>query len=87
MRAPLDEITAPSFKMASSYKAATGAFRLMWILSMSKPACEKYSTSLPMTDECQRALSAPRQRSGSHDRLTLIARDSSVGSLRHIASG
>ena len=49
MRAPVEERTAPSFMMASSYKAATGALRLMWILSMSKPAWEKYWMSLPRT--------------------------------------
>lgn len=35
MRAPLAEMTAPSFEMASSYRAATEAFLFRWLARWS----------------------------------------------------
>jgi hypothetical protein len=49
MRAPVEEMMAPSFRIASSYSWATGALRLIVTRSMSKPACENISMSRPMT--------------------------------------
>ena len=51
MRAPVEEMMAPSLRIASSYNWATAALRLRWTLDMSKPAWEKYSRSWPRTME------------------------------------
>jgi hypothetical protein len=75
--APVAEMMAPSFRIASSYSWPTAALRLRWTLDMSKPAWEKYSRSWPRTMEASQLLCACQWASCKRRRRSMCTQDSS----------